>query len=40
MLLGGLLFNMFQKEKKESDKTQSTDNKQVYKDIIKPLKLK
>ena len=36
MLLGGLLFNMFKKEKT----TQSTDNKQVYKDIIKPLKLK
>jgi hypothetical protein len=39
MLLGGLLFNMFQREKKETT-TQSTDNKQVYKDIIKPLKLK
>lgn len=37
MLLGGLLFNMFKKEKKDTS-TQSTDNKQVYKDIIKPLK--
>jgi hypothetical protein len=37
MLLGGLLFNMFKKEKKETT-TPSTETKQVYKDIIKPLK--